>query len=284
MHMSEKSNIAGFTEQVVNATSANADPRSRLVMAALIRHLHAFVLETSLTLEELLAACSFMVRAGKMSDEVRDEFVLMANILGVEVLVDMISRTGTDQTTVLGPMYMADAPSFANGSSIVSSCPSDGQPALIEGYVRDEMGVPIAGATLDVWQASTNGLYDVQDPEQPDGNLRGKFTTDETGYYALRALRPTSYPIPVDGPGGELLRMLDRHPMRPAHIHFIVSAPGKNTIISQLYDADCAYLEHDAIFAVKDALVLRFEAAPIGASAEFEVRYDWILVDEPTVS
>jgi catechol 1,2-dioxygenase len=275
--MTKDSEMHRFTEMVVKATSESTDPRMKQIMASLIRHLHGFVIDVSLTLDELVAACAFMVRAGKISDEVRDEFNLISNVLGVEVLVDMISHAVGSQTSVLGPMYLANAPQLPAGASIVQSKPADGETVFIEGHIYDAKGRPVAGATLDVWQASTNGLYDVQDPQQPKANLRGMFTTDSSGYYSLVGLRPTAYPIPEDGPGGDLLRILGRHPMRPAHIHFIVKAPGKRPIISQLYDASCKYLANDSIFAVKDALILKFEPAKGRGNADLYVQYDWKL-------
>jgi catechol 1,2-dioxygenase len=270
-----------FTEQVVAATGDDVDPRIKEIATSLIRHLHAFVVDVSLTLEELTRACALMVEAGRISTGGRDEFILIANILGLEVLVDMISETGGDQTTILGPMYRPDGPHLSNGASIIRSAVQDGETAYVEGFVRDEAGLPLAGATLDVWEASTNGLYDVQDPDQPDLNLRGVFTTGEDGHYAFRCLRPTPYPIPYDGPGGQLLKSLKRHPMRTAHLHFIVRAPGKTPIISQIYDAECRYMGNDAIFAIKDSLVLKFEPAGGRADTDLYARYDWRLADLP---
>lgn len=278
--MAEDTDIRRFTQVVLEATAEGTDPRTRAIVGSLIRHLHGFVTDVSLTLDELVIACQFMARAGKISDNIRNEFILIANILGIEVLVDMIGHAGKSQTTVLGPMYLANAPLMSAGGSIVQTMPADGETAFIEGYVRDIEGRPVVNATLDVWQASTNGLYDVQDPTQPEVNLRGIFTTDASGYYSLVALRPTAYPIPEDGPGGELLRALGRHAMRPAHLHFIVRAPKKLPIVSQLYDATCPYLPNDSIFAVKDVLVLAFEPAAGRATTDLYVRYDWALYDD----
>ncbi|CAO3419880.1 dioxygenase family protein [Azospirillum doebereinerae] len=277
--MKDDAAIQSFTDMVAGATAADVDARTRQIMDSLIRHLHHFVTDVSLTLEELVSACAFLVRAGQISNDARDEFLLMANILGLEVLIDMISPGGGEQTTILGPMYLAQAPELPNGASIVRSAGTGGETVLVEGHVRDADGRPIADATLDVWQADTNGLYDIQDPRQPAGNLRGVFRTDESGHYSFRCLRPTPYPIPDDGPGGRLLQLLKRHPMRPAHLHAIVKAPGKHTIVSQLYDADCTYIGSDSVFAVKGALVMRFVAADERAGTDLHVRYDWTLKD-----
>ena len=267
-----------FTDMVVNATSSKADPRTRQLIESGIRHLHAFILETGLTLDELVSICGLLVQAGKISSDARNEFLLSANILGLEVLVDMISPNGGPQTAILGPMYQPAAPRLPLGGSIIQG-DADGQVTYMEGYVRDASGHPIADATLDVWQAGTDGLYDIQDPAQSGTNLRGLCTTDANGHYAFKCLRPTAYPIPDDGIGGVLLQALHRHPMRPAHLHLIVGAEGKRSIISQLYDRDCPYIDNDSIFAVKDTLVLTFEPATGRADAELYVRYDWTLQD-----
>jgi catechol 1,2-dioxygenase len=266
-----------LTATVIAATGADTEPRTRELMTSLITHMHEFIKETRWTLPEFIAACRFLVRAGQISDDKRDEFILMANILGLEVLIDLIAHDGNPQTTVLGPMYRENAPDFANGDSIVVKMPADGELTLLEGTVRGADGQPLAGATIDVWEPSTNGLYENQDPEQPDMNLRGRFETDENGHYALRCLRLTNYPIPADGPGGDLLTMLGRNPMRTAHIHFIISAHGHEPIIAQLYDSSDEYLDKDSIFAVKDALVVNFEPAPADLDVAFVVRYDWSL-------
>ncbi len=266
-----------LTQTVIDAMAADTAPRTREIMTSLVRHLHAFVKETRPDIDEFVRACRFLVRAGQISDDRRDEFILIANVLGVEVLIDMLAHDGDTQTCVLGPMYRDGVPEYANGDSIVLAMPDDGELTLLEGTVRDRDGKPLAGAVVDVWEPSTNGLYENQDPAQPDMNLRGRFHTDQAGRYAIRCLRPHGYPIPHDGPGGDLLKLLGRHPMRPAHIHFRIAAPGFQPIISQLYDATDPKLDDDAIFAVKDALVARFEPAPSGADTALHVRQDWTL-------
>ncbi|MGE3774191.1 MAG: dioxygenase, partial [Gammaproteobacteria bacterium] len=244
-----------LTQTVIDAMAADTAPRTREVMTSLITHLHAFVKETRPSIEEFVAGCRFLVRAGRMSDDHRDEFILIANVLGVEVLIDLIAHDGDPQTCILGPMYREGAPEYANGESIVLAMPDDGELTLIEGTVRDTAGNPLAGAVVDVWEPSTNGLYENQDPDQPDTNLRGRFRTDAAGYYAVKCLRPHGYPIPDDGPGGDLLKMLGRHPMRPGHVHFRVSAPGCEPIIARVYDAAAPCIDNDAIFAVKESVI-----------------------------
>ena len=274
MHKVTQDNL---TATVIGATGPGTDPRTRALMTSLITHLHDFIRETRLTLDEFIQACHFLVRAGQISDDKRDEFILMANVLGLEVLIDLLAHDGDPQTTVLGPMYRTDMPRYAHGESIVLALPPDGELTLIEGTVRDARGHPLASATVDVWEPSTNGLYENQDPAQPDMNLRGRFITDDQGRYALRCLRPHGYPIPYDGPGGDLLKMLGRHPMRPAHVHFLITAPGCEPVIAQVYDSRAEYLDNDAIFAVKDSLIAVFEAAPPGLGVELLVKRDWTL-------
>ncbi len=266
-----------LTETVIGATGAETAPRTRQILRSLITHLHAFIKETRPSLSEFLSACQFLAKAGQISDDRRNEFILIANVLGVEVLIDMIAHDGDPQTCILGPMYRNGAPTYANGQSIVMAMPEDGELTLVEGHVRDTSGHALHGVTIDVWEPSTNGMYENQDPTQPPMNLRGRFVTDEDGYYALRCLRPHGYPIPFDGPGGDLLKMLDRHPMRPAHIHFLISAPDHEPIIAQVYDAEDCYLSNDAIFAVKESLVSTFAAAPAGGDVALQVRRDWVL-------
>lgn len=266
-----------LTQTVIDAMAADTAPRTREVMTSLITHLHAFVRETRPSMEEFVRACRFLVRAGEISDDRRDEFILIANLLGVEVLIDMLVHEGDPQTCVLGPMYRDNAPEYQNGESIVLVMPDDGEVTLLEGTVRNRAGEAIADAVIDVWEPNTNGLYENQDAEQPDMNLRGRFRTDEQGHYAIRCLRPCGYPTPYDGPGGDLLKMLGRSPLRPAHIHFCIAAPGYRSIVSQLYDAADPTLENDAIFAVKDSLVKTFAPAPAGADAALRVQHDWVL-------
>jgi len=266
-----------LTATVLNATAATTEPRLREIMTALVTHLHAFVRETRPSLAEFVRACQFLARAGQISDDKRNEFILIANLLGVEVLIDMLANAGDAQSTVLGPMYRADAPRCAHDESIVRAMPADGEIILIEGRVSDAAGHAIAGATIDVWEPSTNGLYENQDPAQPDLNLRGRFTTDAHGRYAVRCLRPHGYPVPYDGPGGELLRQLGRHPMRPAHVHFMITAPGYRPLVAQLYDSRADHLDNDVIFAVKDSLVAEFSPAAPELGVALHVIQHWTL-------
>ena len=219
-----------FTRNVINATGPKASPRVGQVVGNLVRHLHDFLRENEVTVDEWMAGVDLINQAGKMSDEKRNEGQLMCDVLGIESLVDEITfKVATDApdqptaTAILGPFWREDAPRRSMGDTIVHGI-KDGDHTFMHGRVTDFVtGEPIENAELDIWHTAPNGLYEQQDPDQIDFNLRGRFTTKKDGQYSLYCLRPTPYPIPFDGPAGKLLQLLDRHPMRPAHIHFIVS-------------------------------------------------------------
>lgn len=273
-----------FTESVVAAMSPDMDPRARLVMASLIRHIHDFAREVNLTTEEWLAGLDLLIRAGKMSDDKRNEMILLSDIIGLESLVDTLDHQaegGATESAVLGPFYREGAPILPNGASIVQGGET-GPMALVQGCVTGPDGRPLAGAVVDVWETSPNGLYEQQDPDQPDMNLRGRFQTDAEGRYAFRCVRPVSYPIPFDGPAGDLLQLMGRHPYRPAHIHFIVKAPGCRKLVTQIFDRQDRYCADDAVFAVKDSLKVDFVPAPAGSDADFLVEYNIQLAAEAT--
>jgi catechol 1,2-dioxygenase len=227
-----------FTKHVISSMGPATSPRLRTVMTSLISHVHDFARSIDLTVDEWMAGVDMINRAGKMSTDKRNEGQLLCDVIGLESLVDEITykaaaggaggdastTTTTTQSAILVPFYRHDAPLREMGDSISFDTPADAQVAYMHGVVRDAVtGVPIANAEIDVWQASTNGLYEQQDDEQVDCNLRGKFKSGEGGEYGFYCLRPTPYPVPDDGPAGELLKMMDRHPFRPAHIHLIVS-------------------------------------------------------------
>jgi hydroxyquinol 1,2-dioxygenase len=235
------------------------DPRVTELITALIRHLHAFVRETRPTPEEWLTGLDFLVRAGQISDQYRNEFILLSDVLGLTSAVDELTFVGGSDATpssVEGPFHSA-APARENGDWI-SHGPerARGEVMVVRGRVTDTDGTPIPGATVDVWQADDAGHYDSQDPAQELGNLRGLFTTDADGAYWFRSVVPASYPVPTDGPGGELLRAMGRHPMRPAHIHYRVEARGHRPVTTHVFVAGDEYLDSDAAFAVKQELIV----------------------------
>ena len=253
-----------LTATVIQRLEATPDPRLREVMTALISHLHGFVTDVRLSLDEWLAAIRFLTATGQISDDRRQEFILLSDTLGVSMLVDLLAEpasAGTagfaTESTVLGPFYAAGSPEREYGASIVER-PS-GELAAYTGRVTDTDGEPIAGATLDIWQNADDMLYAVQNPDAPPDNLRGVFRTRPDGSFAFLGVRPTDYPIPADGPVGQLLARTGRHPWRPAHIHVVVSAPGYQSVATHIFDAGSKYLTSDAVFAVKASLVREFE-------------------------
>jgi len=244
--------------EVVAASFASAtDPRLRQILSSLVHHLHAFVKDVELTEPEWELAIDFLTRTGHRSDDRRQEFILLSDVLGISMLVETINhRTGgrSTESTVLGPFHMVASPPRGLGDSIALD--GKGTPCLVSGRVTGPDREPIPGARLDVWQANADGFYDVQQPDvQPELNLRGLFTADDEGRYWFRSIVPRYYPIPDDGPVGELLAATGRHPYRPAHLHFIVSANGYRPVTTHVFVADSPYLDSDAVFGVKDSLI-----------------------------
>jgi hydroxyquinol 1,2-dioxygenase len=248
-----------LTEEVLDRLEATRDPRLRRVMQSLTRHLHDFVREVEPTEAEWFAAIRFLTATGKLCDDARQEFILLSDTLGVSMLVDTINHRkpeGATETTVIGPFYREGAPDRALGDSIAGDTPGD--VTLVSGRVHDSDGKPVPGAVLDVWQAAPNGLYEGQDPKMPAFNMRGRFHADAEGRYHFRTVKPASYPIPMDGPVGELMRAVGRQPYRPAHIHAIVTAPGYEPLCTHFFVKGDPYLDLDPVFVVKSSLITDF--------------------------
>ncbi|KHK59686.1 6-chlorohydroxyquinol-1,2-dioxygenase [Burkholderia sp. A9] len=278
---------ARLTEQVVASFDGTPDPRLRVLMQSLVRHLHAFVRETELTEAEWMAAIRFLTETGQMCDNVvRQEFILLSDTLGVSMLVDAINHrfaTGATETTVFGPFYIEGMPDRAYGENMAFT---PGTPVVVHGRVLTTDGAPVQGAVLDVWQTADNGMYSGQDQEQPHGNLRGRYRTDAEGRYAITTILPVSYPIPTDGPVGTMLDATGRHPWRPAHLHFMIDAPGYRKLVTHLFDEEDAYLKSDAVFGVKPSLMVAYRpraaddelARRVGLSGPYrEATYDFVL-------
>ncbi len=274
--------IENVTDVVIESLGRHGpiSDRQREIMSSLLKHLHGFCRDVKLQHHEFIDACMFLARAGEACDEKRQEFILLGDILGVEVLVDMLSNPiqgSESESTVLGPFYRENPPILPKGASTVQKHFDGEETVLVEGYVRDSQNRPLAGVLIDIWEDAPNGLYENHDPNQPDYNLRGRFETDENGHFALRALRPVPYPIPDNETAGELLRYMGHHPNRPGHLHFIVAKDGYRTLVSQIFDQDSAWLNEDSVFAVKDSLVTKFLPGRPGDDTDLYVRFDFTL-------
>ncbi|MBK3580546.1 intradiol ring-cleavage dioxygenase [Streptomyces sp. MBT65] len=248
------------TDEAVASLRGTDDPRLRELLTGLIRHLHAFARETRLTRAEWERAIGFLTETGRMCTDTRQEFILLSDVLGLSMLVETINgdrEAGATESTVLGPFHMTESPVRELGANI--DLMGGGEPCVVGGRIVSGDGTPLPGALLDVWQADGNGFYDVQQPDvQPPGNGRGLFTADAEGRFWFRTCVPSPYPIPTDGPVGDLLKATGRHPYRPAHIHFIASADGHTPVTTHIFVAGSDYLDSDAVFAVKQSLVEDF--------------------------
>lgn len=281
-----------FTEEnsadvVVSKIASTTDPRLAEVMSAIIRHLHAAVKEIEPSQDEWLEAIKFLTATGHKSDDWRQEYILLSDILGVSMLVDSINNrkpSGASESTVLGPFHIPDVPELPMGSNICLD--GKGEPMLIKGRILNTNGDPIEGTKIDVWQTNDDGFYDVQQKGiQPDFNLRGVFHTGSDGTYTFWGAKPRYYPIPDDGPVGKLLGSMGRHPYRPAHLHYILEADGYETLVTHIFDPDDKYIHSDAVFGVKESLLAKFDLIedPERIRAEgaedpfYEVVHDFVL-------
>jgi catechol 1,2-dioxygenase len=266
-------NETQVTEAVQRAMAATPNGRLREVMDALVRHLHAFAREVRPTEAEFEIGLQFLNAIGQATNDQHNEAVLFSDIIGLSTLVGLLNNPiGPDHTAaaLLGPFWRLNAPHCANGDNIARSA-TPGMPLFVSGRVIDSAGKPVAGASVDVWQASPVGLYEIQDPNQDEMNLRGLFTTDEEGRYWFRSVRPAGYPVPVHGPSGDLLRAQRRHPYRPSHVHFMVTAPGYKTLITQVFADDDEQLENDVTFSVIASLIGRFVRHEDGQAPDADV-------------
>lgn len=281
-----------FTEEnsieVVTGRNKNAkDERLKQIMEVVTRKLHEAAREIEPTQDEWMEAILFLTRTGQMCNEWRQEFILLSDTLGVSMLVDAINNrkpSGASESTVLGPFHVQDAPELEMGANICLD--QKGEEMVVGGRILDTEGRPIANAVIDVWQANDEGFYDVQQKGiQPEFNLRGVFRTGSNGEYWFRAVKPKYYPIPNDGPVGQMLEHLGRHPNRPAHLHYIIKADGYETLITHIFDPDDPYIHSDAVFGVKQSLLATFRhvedparAREYGFSDRFwEVNHDFVL-------
>ncbi|MBY0338717.1 MAG: intradiol ring-cleavage dioxygenase [Acetobacteraceae bacterium] len=258
----DESNI---TEAVVARFGQTPDPRLRQVMQSLVRHLHAFVRDVEPSFEEWETSIGFLTATGRMCDDKRQEFILLSDTLGVSMLVDAINHRlpeGATPTTVLGPFYVQDVEERPNGSVLAAG--ARGEPLHVAGQVTAVGGGPLAGAVVDIWHSDADGFYDVQYRDREPPELRARFRTDAEGRFHFWTITPTAYPVPTDGPVGAMLDACGRHPMRPAHLHYRIAAPGHQTLVTHVFVSGDDYLDSDAVFGVKRELIRDFPAQPPG--------------------
>jgi protocatechuate 3,4-dioxygenase beta subunit len=256
---------ADITAEVLRRFDATEDPRLRQIMQSLVEHAHAFIQDVQLTEAEWWKAIRFLTATGQRCDDKRQEFILLSDTLGISMLVDLISNRkpeGATESTVFGPFHREGAPELPFGGNIAPR-EAGGMPAIVTGRVLNMEGQPLAGAELDVWQTDSSGLYDSQRPELDHMHMRGIFRTGADGQYLVRTVRPVHYQIPSDGPVGQMLRATNRHPWRPAHVHFKVSAEGYQPVTTHVFDDIDEYLKADAVFGVKESLICHFETRDV---------------------
>ena len=261
------------------------DARLRRIMQSLIEHLHGFVREIEPTQAEWAAAIDWLTRTGRMCSQKRQEFILASDVLGVSMLVDAINHrqaSGVTPSTVEGPFHIPDAPPIGNGGDMARGCP--GIPCFVTGTVRGLSGEPVAGAVLDLWQTDGEGLYEDQRDVQGPW-MRGLYRSQADGSYAIRTVAPIAYTIPMDGTVGELMNRTNISHMRPAHIHFAITAPGYHGLVTHLFQKGDEYIEQDVVYGVKAPLIVDFVKRPPGRAPTgeimdapfYEVRYDFVL-------
>jgi hydroxyquinol 1,2-dioxygenase len=250
-----------LTEAVISRLKDIDNPRFKQLMTSAIKHLHAFAREAQLTEEEWFEGIKFLTAVGQKCDDKRQEFILLSDVLGLSMMVVALNHKtppGATEATVLGPFFAHGAPEFEYGADLRVGATLKGEDVLVTGRVLSTDGKPIPNAALDIWQAKADGIYDVQDPNA-QFELRGRVKANAKGDYAFKSYKPKFYSVPTDGPVGDLLRAMNRHAMRPAHMHAIVSAPGYQQVITHVFVEGDPYLDSDAVFAVKDSLIGRYK-------------------------
>lgn len=287
---------SNVTTAVLDKITDDTDPRLREIMEALVRHAHDFIREVNLTPDELLYGARFIQKVGQISDDKREEGVLLGDVLGMTALCEILGdkvRTGATESSLLGPFYREGAPAREMGFDI-SLGDETGDPAFVSGTVTDASGKPLEGVVLDLWQTAPNMFYEAQvgqPAEYEDYAYRGKFRTGPDGRYWFRTRKPVDYPVPTDGPVGLILHGTGRHPWRPAHLHFLVYKDGYQTVQTELFNDDSKYLDSDAVFGVKESLVIPYKKVDDAARAKelgldapfFEGHYDFVMKDDASV-
>ena len=287
-----KTTPADITKAALQSFEHTPGSRAKTLLQAAVKHLHAFALETNLTINELIKLAEIFTAAGKISDASRHEFLLMSDIMGLTMVVDYNTNQKPDgafESSVLGPFYRANAPWIEMGGDICRQKDA-GTPTFVSGRIRSIDGTPIRGAVLDIWQVPINGMYENTDPSQVEFNCRGRLRAADDGIYRFWTVKPVPYPIPKDGPAGLILDAAKRHNMRAAHIHVIVEARGYEKVISELFVSGDPYIDSDAVFGVKDSLTVDFvlhesaeDAEKYGRAVPFyTVDYDFVLIPGET--
>jgi hydroxyquinol 1,2-dioxygenase len=264
-----------ITEAVLARQANTVDARLKRIMTSLVHHLHEFAREVELTEDEWFKGIEFLTRCGHITDDKRQEFILLSDVLGLSMLIVAQNNdkpAGCTEATVFGPFHVEGAPHYELGADIANG--ARGTPCVVRGTVRGIGGEPIAGAQLDVWQSDAEGLYDVQHTGIDHAQARGILNADSEGRYHFRSILAVPYPIPHDGPVGDLLKATGRHPWRPAHLHFLITAPGYETLITHVFRSDDPYLDSDAVFGVRQSLIADWKQQPDGS---YLVEYDFVL-------
>lgn len=281
-----------ITRAFLDYCGPDTSPRLKFMLEKLVGHLHDFAREVDLNHDEWRKGIDILTKAGEISTSERNEFVLLSDVLGLSSLVDMINSPpdGTP-SSVLGPFHILGAPDLAVGGDLKGD--NDGATVIVSGNVRDLDGSPIKNAELEIWQTADNGLYSNQDPGQPEYNLRAHMVAGDDGRYMFTTVRPAPYTVPDDGPVGELLHATGRHPWRPSHLHFIITAPGYRTLVTEVFPSDDPYLDEDAVFGVRAQLIMEYLEArgktgiPTGlvnpdgvTDPYYTVDFDFVLIAE----
>jgi hydroxyquinol 1,2-dioxygenase len=271
-----------ITDAVIERFKDCADPRLKEVLTALVRHLHDFVRETRLSEAEWKKGIEFLTATGHVTDDKRQEFILLSDTLGVSMLTVALNHSqpaGATEATVFGPFHVAGAPAFENGDDMSGGAP--GEPLFVDCTIRTIDGDIVRGARIDVWQSDADGFYDVQVAGLDQSRARGTFRSDEHGRFWFRSILPVAYPVPTDGPVGAMLVASGRHPWRPAHVHFMISADGCDTLVTHVFRAGDPYLNSDVVFGVRSSLVKAYDkhAAGTGPHPEQATAYHTLAFD-----
>jgi hydroxyquinol 1,2-dioxygenase len=264
-----------ITDAVLARHANTENPRLKTVMSSLVKHLHAFARDVALTEDEWFKGIEFVTRCGHITNDRRQEFILLSDVLGLSMLTVAMNNdkpAGCTEATVFGPFHVEGAPRYELGADISNG--ARGVPCVVRGTVRGIDGEPVANAHIDVWQSDEDGLYDVQHPEIDHAQARGILHSDGEGRYHFRSILAVPYSIPHDGPVGDLLKATGRHPWRPAHLHFLIEAPGYETLITHVFRSDDPYLDSDAVFGVRQSLIADWKKQPDGT---YMVEYDFVL-------